>query len=114
MKKDMEAKELEAKAQDEVADKLISNVLEDLTGVQAKWLGGVKPFFRRLIDAAKDEKLTDQEFIATLEQAQKAMPELFAKLNRLELEKAFYGAMSAAAVNGAVQGYLKRQVRRAK
>ena len=95
-----------------VADKLISNVLEDLTGVEAKWLGGVKPFFRKLVEAARDENLTDDQFLAALDKAQKDMPELFGKLDKQSLEEAFYSALSAATVNGAIRGFMSRKVRR--
>ncbi|MHC1762913.1 MAG: DUF935 family protein [Verrucomicrobiia bacterium] len=100
---------LEAKANDAVADKLVANVLEDLTGVEAKWLGGVKPFFRDLIEAARDAKLSDAQFIAVLERAQKNMPELFGKLNLQALQDSLEAAMGAACVNGAVQGFMRRR-----
>jgi len=86
----------------------VDNVLEELTGVEAKWLGGVKPYFRKLLLAARDENISDAQFIAVLEKAQKDMPELFAKLDIKALETAFNNAMSPAVVNGAVQGFMKR------
>jgi phage gp29-like protein len=92
----------------DATDQLVENVLEDLTSVQARWLAEVKPFFARLVEAAKDGKLTDQQLIATLEAAQKRMPELFDKLNTQALADALEGAMGAAMVNGAVQGAMKR------
>jgi phage gp29-like protein len=100
---------LEAKAHDQVADKLVDNVLEDLTGVEAKWLGAVKPFFRHLVEAARSENLTDAQFIAVLERAQKQMPELFTQLNHQALADTLEAAMGAACVNGAVQGFMKRK-----
>lgn len=90
-------------------DKLIENVLEDLTGIEARWLGGVKPFFRELIVMAKDESITDDQFVAKLKKAQKSFPELFDKLDMDSLAKALEASMGAAVVNGAVQGFLDRR-----
>ncbi len=89
-------------------DQLTNNVLENLTGVQAKWLSGVKPMFRELIVAAKNGDLTDRQFIAVLERAQNRFPELFAKLDRSHLAQAMERSMGAAAINGAVRGYMQR------
>jgi phage gp29-like protein len=89
-------------------DKLTNNVMENLTGVQARWLSGVKPYFRELIAAAKNGDLSDRQFIATLERAQKHFPELFNKLDRTHLAQALEKAMGAAAINGAVGAYMRR------
>ncbi len=107
--KEFFAAALEAKAHDAVADKLVDNVLEELGPVEARWLGGVKPYFRKLIDAALDEKLTDAQFIRVLDRAQKEMPELFGKLDVKALQDALEAAMGAACVNGAVQGWVRRR-----
>ena len=101
---------LDAKSQDGVADKLVDHVLEELTGVEARWLGGVKPVFRKLLEAARNEDLTDARFIAVLEKAAKEMPDLFKKMDAKALSDAFESAMGAACVNGAVQGFMKRKV----
>jgi hypothetical protein len=90
-------------------EKLIENVLEDLTGVQARWLGDVKPFFRELLAKAEDSTLTDAEFIAVLEASAKKIPELFGRLNTQALQDAMEGAMGAAAFNGAMQGAMQRR-----
>ena len=96
----------------DATDQLVENVLEDLTSVQARWLAGVKPFFARLAELFKDDKVTDQELIATIEAAQREMPELFDKLDTKALADAFEAAMGAAVVNGAVQGAMKRRLPR--
>lgn len=96
-----------ARAKD-ATEKLTENVLEELTGVEAKWLAGVKPYFRRLVAAAKSGNVSDAEFVRTLEQAKKEMPELFTRLNHEAIARALEAAMGSAAVNGAVQGYLER------
>lgn len=93
--------------------KLAANVLESLTGVEAQWLAGVKPFFVQLINAARDTKMSDAEFVAVLERARDRMPELFTKLDGAAVAGALEAAMGAACVNGAVRGYLKRGTARA-
>ncbi|ODU24835.1 MAG: hypothetical protein ABS95_01400 [Verrucomicrobia bacterium SCN 57-15] len=89
-------------------DQLIDHTLENLTGVSARWLGGVKPFFARLINAARDESISDTDFVATIEAAQKQFPELFAKLDHKALADALEAAMGAACVNGALTGHMAR------
>jgi phage gp29-like protein len=89
-------------------EQLIDHTLENLTGVSARWLAGVKPFFRKLIVAARDERVSDAELVQTLEAAQKEFPELFNKMNKEALAEALEAAMGAAVVNGAVRGYLAR------
>jgi hypothetical protein len=92
----------------DATDQLINTTLENLTGVSARWLAGVKPFFRKLIQAARDERVTDAELVQTLEAAQKQFPELFNKLNKEALAEALEASMGAACVNGAVKGFLAR------
>lgn len=89
-------------------DQLIDNVLEGLTGVQARWLGGVRPYFAQLVQMAQSDEVTDDELLRTLEAATIQIPELFDRLDHTALEAALYNAMSAATVNGAVTGFLKR------
>lgn len=93
-----------AKATDEV----INRALEDLTGVERKWLAGVVPVFRSLVALAKDGKVSDAEFVKSLERARKHMPELFGTLDAKALADALEHAMGAAAVNGAVRGFMGR------
>lgn len=88
--------------------KLVDNVLENLTGVEARWLGGLKPTFHRLIALAQSDRVSDADFVAALAKASKEMPELFAKMDADALADAFNTAMSTAVVNGAVAGALQR------
>lgn len=92
----------------DATDSLVDNVLEGLTGVQARWLGGVKPFFARLVKLAQDDRISDADFVQALEAAQREIPELFDKLDHEALATAMENAMGAACVNGAVKGFLKR------
>ena len=96
---------LQARAKDSA---IVNRALEDLTGVSEKWLGEVKPFFHELIAKAKDETLSDADFINALAKAKNQIPELFHKLDAAALAKSFESAMGAAAVNGAVRGALDR------
>jgi phage gp29-like protein len=89
-------------------DKLIDNVLESLTHVQARWLAGVRPFFVQLLEHARNENVTDVQLADTLQHAAKIMPELFGKLETKDLEKAFFDSMSASLVNGAALGFMQR------
>jgi phage gp29-like protein len=88
----------------DATDKVVDHVLENLTGVEAKWLGVVKPIFARLVAAAQDGKVSDAQFVQVLEQAQQQMPELFRAMDHNALEDALYKSMSAAVVNGALKG----------
>ena len=88
---------------------IVNHALENLTGVEAKWLGSVKPFFHDLVALAQARRVTDEEFVAALKKAQGKIPELFGKMNHQALATAMEEAMSAAAVNGAVRGYLGRR-----
>jgi phage gp29-like protein len=98
---------LEAKAMSDATDKLV----ESATGVEEKWLGGVKPYFRNLVALAASNKITDQDFVTALERSRKEMPELFAKLDTKALADHLEAAMGAACVNGALQGYMARRTK---
>lgn len=97
-----------ARGKDAATDKVIGRALENLTGVEAKWLAGVTPFFRELVAKAKDGAISDAELVTALEKAQRQLPELFSKLDSKALAQALEGAMGAALVNGAVRGFMKR------
>ena len=88
---------------------IVDHALEDLTGVEAKWLGGVAPYFLGLVARAKSAHVTDAEFIAALAKAQKEIPELFHRINHQALATAIENAMSAAAVNGVARGFMDRR-----
>lgn len=90
-------------------DKLTDNVLEHATGVEARWLGVVKPVFMKLVAAAKSGEVSDAQFLETLRHAQRAFPELFDKMDKEHLAEAMEKAMGAAAVNGAVAGSMRRR-----
>lgn len=83
-------------------DQLSSAVLEGLTGVSREWLAPVRPVFERLAALAMSKHVTDEDFIAALENAQRQMPELFDLLNTDALQTAFEKAIGSAALAGSV------------
>jgi hypothetical protein len=90
------------------SEQLAENVLEDLTGVQAKWLGGIKPEFQRLTALALSSKVSDAEFLHAVETSQRHFPELFKKLDTATLQSAMEKAMGTALVNGVAKGVMAR------
>jgi phage gp29-like protein len=88
---------------------LTNKTLENLTQVQHRWLGSLKPEFRALLAAAKNGDISDQQLIRTMDRAKKHFPELFAKLDTASLQEAMEKAMGAAAINGAVAGTVTRR-----
>lgn len=99
-------------AKNAATEKLIDRVLEDLSGVEAKWLGGVRPFFADLVRKAQSTEVSDAEFVAAIEAANRQMPELFHRLDHHAVAKSLEGAMGAAMANGALKGAMKRPVKR--
>ncbi len=97
-----------AQARDGATQKLADKVLEDLTGIEARWLGGVKPVFVELIAKARNSEVSDADLVKAIEQAAKRMPHLFDKLDTQVLAQSMEHTMSAAMVNGAVRGYVLR------
>ncbi|HSM84608.1 MAG TPA: DUF935 family protein [Candidatus Limnocylindrales bacterium] len=97
-----------AQGKSAATDKLIDQALENLTGVEAKWLAGVKPFFRELMAKAKDAELSDADFAKALVKARSQIPELFGKLDTKALAKAMEETMASAVVNGALKGHMAR------
>ena len=81
-------------------DKLSSNVMESLTQVSSEWLGGVKPAFDRLAALALSDNVTDDDFLATVEQARDQLPELFGDLNTESLQRAFEESSGTALMAG--------------
>jgi hypothetical protein len=78
-------------------DALARTVAERVTGVQAEWLGGAVPWFRRLIEAAESPNVTDAEFTALVERAARNVPDELAPLLRpAALAEALEHAMGAA------------------
>lgn len=98
----------------DATDKVVDEVLEDLTGIEAKWLGGVKPFFVSLVQAAQNDQLSDAEFVRVIERARAHLPELFNRLDHDAVANALEAALGAAVVNGAIEGAMVRRVRRAR
>lgn len=90
-------------------ERLLNNTLEQLTGVDHRWLGAVKPVFRDLIAKAKDETISDQDLIVAMTKAADEMPELFDKLDADALAELIYANGSAALLNGAVAGHMRRR-----
>lgn len=91
-------------------EKLADAVAEDVTGVEAVWLRGARPWFRRLIDAAQNPRITDEEFVSIVDRARKNVPEELAPALVPEaIAASLEAAMGAACVNGAITGYLARR-----
>ena len=86
-------------------DKLLNNVMEDITGVSEQWLAPVKPAFVQLVSKALDNNLSDEDFERAITKAANTMPELFDKLDTKVLQDAMERNMGAAMVNGAVKRY---------
>ena len=95
-------------AANDATDQLVNNVLERITPVKVKWLGDVKPFFRRLAILAQSPGVTDADFVQALEAASRQLPELFAKMDVKTLETALENAMATSFVNGVAGGAMKR------
>lgn len=92
-------------AEPATVDSLSAAVLEDLTGVAREWLSPVRPYFERLAALAMSKNVTDEDFMAALEKAQREMPELFDALNTEALEAAFEKAIGTAMIAGSVKRY---------
>lgn len=86
-------------------EQLSDSVLEGLTGVASEWLSPVRPFFERLAALAMSKHVSDADFIAALEAAQKQLPELFDVLDTEALQTAFEDAIGSAALAGSVRRY---------
>lgn len=83
-------------------DLLSESVLEGLTGVSREWLAPVRPFFDRLAALAMSKQVTDEDFLAALEKAQKQLPEIFELMDTAALQSAFEDAIGSAALAGSV------------
>jgi len=86
-------------------DKLLNNVIEDVTGVSEKWLAPVKPAFVQLVNKAMDSSLSDEDFERAILKAADSMPEMFEDLDTEALQDAMERNMGAAMVNGANKRY---------
>lgn len=96
---------MQAKAAQE---QLVDHVMTEITSVEAKWLAGVRPHFRRLVAMASSRSVSDQEFLDVLQAARRDIPELFQRMNIEVLREAMERAMGSAMFNGAMQGFQKR------
>lgn len=91
-------------------ERLAAAIAESVTGIEARWLGGAMPWFKRLVQAAGDPRMSDTEFLALIERAQDRLPDELAPLLRPDVvARAMEANMGSACVNGAVQGYIKRK-----
>ena len=86
-------------------DKLLNNVIEDITGVSSDWLAPIKPAFVQLVNKAMDESVSDEDFERAVAKAANTMPELFDKMDTKTLQEAMERNMGAAMVNGAVKRF---------
>ena len=94
---------VEAKAIPTKDDKLTDSVMEQLTGVNAEWLGPVRPIFDKMISLAESEEVSDEELKKAVETLAEEMPELFDEINHEALQEALEEAMGSAAANGAFE-----------
>lgn len=90
-------------------DGLMASVKARLPQVKARWLGGAKPVFERLVQAAQSERVSDAELTQMIERTRKDIPEMHAMLDGDAIKDSLEGAMGAAMVNGAVAGAERRQ-----
>ena len=81
-------------------DDIVSELMENITGVAAEWLAPVRPVFQRLAALAQSDRVSDEDFIEALEKANEEMPGLFEKLNTDALRKACEAALRAATADG--------------
>ena len=105
-KAETDAKLVTAKS---ATDKVVDFVLEDLTGIEARWLGGVRPYFAQLVEMARNEQVTDAQFLATIEAAEKQIPDLFDRIDSQALQTSMENAMAAGLINGVSDGYRQRR-----
>ena len=92
----------EAARNPENIDTLVDNTLTKITGLQARWLAGVRPFFERLIAKAEDDGVTDEDFAAALTQAQRQLPDQFDRIDIDAMKEALDEAQASALVTGAL------------
>lgn len=106
-KDELKAIQAAAAASDKLktVDMLADSVLESLTGVTREWLSPVRPAFERLAALAMSKSVTDEDFMAALDKAQKEMPELFDRIKTEALQDAFEKAIGTAMIAGSVKRY---------
>ena len=77
--------------------------MEGLTGINAEWLGPVRPVFDKMISLAQSDEISDQQLAEAVEKLSEEMPELFDQINHEALQTALEEAMGSAAANGAFE-----------
>lgn len=100
---------VQAKAKNELRYQIMaSEIMTDIAGVSAEWLAAAKPIFVELVRKAESGEVSDADFMAAVQAAAEAMPEMFGKLDADSLALALEKEMGAACVNGALEGARKR------
>lgn len=80
----------------QVNDRLVAQAVADTLQVRANWLA---PFFDHLEAAAKDGTMSDEDFLAALEEAANAMPELLDAAHIEEAAKPVRALLETSLVN---------------
>jgi phage gp29-like protein len=75
-------------------DDMTDLVLESVTNVQARWLMGLKPAFRLLVQAAQSGHVTETQLGEALARARNHFPELFARTSQEDLVNALEKVLS--------------------
>ena len=83
-----------------IVDELTDNVMQNLSGEAAVFLGGIRPVFRRLTGLALDGSVTDKDFIEALQKAADTMPEMFELLDVGALQTAMENAIGTGMLAG--------------
>lgn len=100
---------VQAQAADTTDERYAAAVAESVTGVERKWLEGVRPFFLDLVKKAQDPKVTEEEFLQIVSAAKRRIgPELAGSINTQSLALAMERNMGGALVNGALKGWTER------
>lgn len=92
-----------------VAATLVDAALADATGIAPRWLGAVRPVFTRLMAKAMNDSVSDADFVAAIQAAQKELPDVFDRMDHNALARVIEQTMAAGVVNGAVRGALARK-----
>jgi phage gp29-like protein len=80
--------------------RIVWQAMAESVGARTRWLEPVAAELDRIVQAAANQKLGDEELVAFLEAAQRRLPELFGKMDREALASSLEDAMGAAAVAG--------------
>lgn len=80
--------------------RIVWQAIAESVGARTRWLEPVAAELDRIVQAAANQKLGDDELVAFLEAAQRKLPELFGKMDHSALASSLEDAMGAAAVAG--------------